>query len=125
MKTLIVDGVNYSSYMTGRDYTVAYSNVIGPNSCMTLDGKIHEDVLAEKAVLTIPLKPLSSADLSIITNSQTKKSVLATYYDLKTNADKVTFMKVTTPAASLIFENSLSTLWGTGNTGLTLTLEEV
>ncbi len=125
MKTLIVDGVNYSTFLAMYGYTVGYNKIIGPNTCTTLDGKTHDDIIAEKAVVTVSLRPLNEDNLSIVLNAQSKKSVVVTYFDTKTQADRATNMKVTTPAASLILENNINTLWGVDNAGINLILEEI
>lgn len=125
MKTLNVDGVNYNTYMAKRGYSVGYNKVTGPNSCMTLDGVTHEDIIAEKAIVAVSLKPLNDDNLSVILNVQSKKFVVVTYYDPKTKTDRTTNMRITTTAQSISMENSLSVLWGNGSGGSTLTLEEV
>jgi hypothetical protein len=125
MKTLIVDGVNYSAFLAKYGYTVGYNKIIGPNTCTTLDGKTHEDIIAEKAVVTVSLRPLNEDNLSIVLNAQSKKSVVVTYFDTKTKADRATNMKVTTPAASLVLENNINTLWGNENAGISMVLEEI
>lgn len=124
MQTLIVDGVDYNPIMA-RGYTAGYIKVKGPNTCTTLDGVTHEDIIAEKAFVSVPLKPLNSDNLAIILNAQSKKYVLVNYYDPKTKAQRNANMKVATTAQSIVLENSLSLLWGNGNTGGTLTLEEI
>lgn len=125
MKTLIVDGVNYAPFLALYGYAVGYKKTEGPNTCTTLDGKIHEDIIAEKAIVTVSLRPLNEDNLSIILNAQSKKFVVVSYFDTKTKIDKTTNMKVTTPAASLILENNINTLWGIDNAGINLILEEI
>ena len=125
MKTLIVDGVNYAPFLAKYGYTVGYNKVKGPNTCTTLDGKTHDDIIAEKAVVTVSLRPLNEDNLSIILNAQSKKFVVVTYFDTKTKTDRTTNMRIATPAASLILENNINTLWGNENAGISLLLEEV
>lgn len=125
MKTLIVDGVNYAPFLAMYGYAVGYNKTKGPNTCTTLDGKTHEDILAEKAIVTVSLRPLNEDNLSIILNSQSKKLVVVTYFDTKTKVNRTANMKITTPPASLILENNINTLWGNGNSGISLLLEEV
>lgn len=125
MQILNVDGVNYNIYMANRGYTIGYTKVVGPNSCTTLDGKTHEDILTEKVAVTVSLKPLNTDSLAVILNAQSKKYVVVTYYDPKTKASRTANMKVVTPAASILMENTLSITWGSGSGGSTLTLEEI
>ena len=123
-KTLNVDGVDYKSYMAKHGYTVGYKKILGPNSCTTLDGRTHEDVIAEKAIVNVSLRILNTAEIAVIQNAQSKNYVVVTYFDTKSQADKTVNMKVITSAASLLLENSLS-YWGSGSTGISLTLEEI
>lgn len=125
MQTLNVDGVNYNQFMARRGYSVSYKKISGPNTCTTLDGKTHEDILAEKAIVTVSLKPLTTVNLATVLNAQSKKFVVVTYYDPKTQENKTVNMRVTTTAASIVIENTASLSWGAGGGGSTLTLEEV
>lgn len=122
MKTLIIDSTNYSKYMA-RGYSVSYNEVTGPNTCVTLDGKKHTDVIATKVVLTVNLKPLKQNIMSSILQLQGKKCTVK-YFDIKDNIDKTTIMQVKTNSASLILD-TINTLWGNGNSGISLVLEEL
>jgi hypothetical protein len=122
--TLLLDSVDYSSYLPKYGYTVAYKKVLGANSCYTLDGTYHEDVLAYKAVITTELKPMTSVQLSAIIEA-CKNCENATYFDTRTNAIVTKNVIATLSAAAIVLNTSESVIWNQDtSSGIILTIEE-
>ena len=123
--TLLLDGVDYSSYLPRRGYSVSYKDILGANSCYTLDGKYHEDILASKAIINTEILPMTSERLSAIIQA-CENCKQATYFDTKTNANVVKEVKATISTASLVFNDMGKIFWNNSNqNGVTLTIEEI
>ncbi len=122
--TLLIDSVNYSFLLPRKGYNISYKKVLGSNSCYTLDGKYHEDVLAYKAVIKVDLLPMTSTQLSELVNAvQNCKN--ATYFDTMTNSVVTREVNATLESASLVFNTSKKAFWSdTNQKGITLTIEE-
>lgn len=122
---LKIDGVDYSSYLPKRGYTVGYKPILGANSCYTLDGKYHEDILAYKAIITTELLPMTATQLSAIINAcQNCKEV--EYLDTKTNEYVIKEAKATLSTATLVFNTQSKQFWNDSlQKGVILTIEEV
>jgi len=121
--TFLIDGVDYSSYIP-RAYRVQYEPILGANTCRTLDGKLHEDILAYKARIEIELKPLTTAQLSAIAQA-CDNCQQVTYFDAKTNANVTKDAKATLSQAALIMNYGTTELWNNSmNQGIILTVEE-
>lgn len=121
---LLIDSVDYSHLLPKKGYTVAYKPILGANSCYTLDGKFHDDVLKYKGVIKTEILPMNSAQLSkfatAIMNCKT-----ATYFDTATNMVVTREVKATLDAASLVFNTPNKAFWSnTNRKGITLTIEE-
>jgi hypothetical protein len=122
---LKIDGIGYSSYLPKRGYSVTYKPILGANSCYTLDGKYHEDILAYKAIITTELLPMKAEQLSDIINAcQNCKEV--EYFDTKTNGYVIKDAKATLSTATLVFNTSSKQFWNDSlQKGVVLTIEEV
>lgn len=121
---LLIDSVEYSSLLPKKGYTVAYKKILGSNSCYTLDGKFHEDVLAYKAVINVDLNPMTTAQLANLTTA-IKNCKNATYFDTMTNTVVTKEVNATLDSASLVFNTSNKAFWSaTNRKGITLTIEE-
>lgn len=122
--TLLIDSVNYSFLLPRKGYNISHKKVLGSNSCYTLDGKYHEDVLAYKAVIKVDLLPMTSTQLSELVNAvQNCKN--ATYFDTMTNSVVTREVNATLESASLVFNTSKKAFWSdTNQKGITLTIEE-
>jgi len=122
--TLKIDGVDFSSYLPKRGYSVAYKPVLGANSCYTLDGKYHEDVLAYKAVITTELLPMTAERLSAIINAcQNCKTV--EYFDPTENDYVTKEAKATLTTAKMVFNTHSKQFWSDSlQKGVVLTIEE-
>lgn len=121
--TLLIDSVDFSSYLTKRGYTVDYKKVMGANSCYTLDGTYHEDVLARKAVVTAPLLPMTSAKLSAIIKA-CDSCTNATFLDTKTNTIVTKPVIATLSSASIALNKANALFWNNSGNGISLTIEE-
>jgi hypothetical protein len=120
---LKIDGKDYSHLVPRRGYQVAYKKVLGGNSCYTLDGTYHEDVLAYKAIVTIELMPMSPETLAELVVS-VENCVNATYHDVKTKTDVTRKALVSLSPAKLVL-NSDRQIWSDSESGgMTLTIEE-
>lgn len=90
---LVIDGVDYSPAITRYGYTVGYEAREGPNGGMMQDGSMCVDILAWKAVLTLPCNDLRSEDQAALLTACMKPYISVTYWDTKTNAErKATFI---------------------------------
>ena len=121
---LKIDNVDYSHLVPKSGYQVCYKKVLGPNSCYTLDGTYHEDVLAYKAVVNIELKPMSAETLSQLVTA-VENCEQATCHDTKTNDDVTKNVLVSLSPANLVINHDGEIIWSdTENSGMTLTIEE-
>jgi hypothetical protein len=121
---LKIDNKDYSHLVPRRGYKVGYKKVLGPNSCTTIDGTYHEDVLAHKAVINIELLPMTSEQLSELETS-VENCELATYHDTKTGADVTKPVIVSLSPATLVVNYENKTVWSDSETsGVVLTIEE-
>lgn len=121
---LKIDSVDYSFLLPKKGYTVTYKKVLGANSCYTLDGKYHEDVLAYKAIITTELMPMTSTQLSDLVTA-VKNCKNATYFDTMTNSVVTKEVIAILDSASLVFNAQNKIYWGdTNRKGITLTIEE-
>lgn len=121
---LKIDSVDYSFLLPKKGYTVTYKKVLGSNSCYTLDGKYHEDVLAHKAVIKVDLLPMTAALLAQFTTA-VKNCKNATYFDTMTNSIVTREVNTTLDSASLVFNAQNKIFWSnTNRKGITLTIEE-
>ena len=60
-KNLTYKGTDISSFYPASGYSVAYQKRIGNNSFVSINGVETEDVVAVKAIVTVPIMPLTSA----------------------------------------------------------------
>lgn len=121
--TLIIGSTDFSSYLPKRGYTVNYKKILGANSCYTLDGKYHEDILATKAVITVELKPMTSEQLSSILNA-CESATSVTYFDPKENGAVTKEASATLSSASIVLNRANLIYWNSSRNGVTLTVEE-
>ncbi len=121
---LSIDSIDYSWLLPKKGYTVTYKKVLGPNSCYTLDGKYHEDILAYKAVVRVDLLPMTANQLATFSTA-IRNCKNATFFDTMTNSTVTRAVNATLNSASLVFNTSNKAFWGASNSkGVTLTIEE-
>lgn len=122
---LKLNDVDYSSYLPRRGYNITYKDILGSNSCYTLDGKYHEDILASKAIISTELLPMTSERLSAMVKA-CESCKRATYFDTKTNQVVTRDAKASLSTASLVMNKTNKTFWNDSNTtGITITIEEI
>lgn len=121
---LKIDNKDFSNLVPRRGYQVAYKKVLGSNSCYTLDGTYHEDILAYKAVVDIELMPMSPDRLSeLIIAVENCEDV--TYHDTKTDSDVTKKVTVSLSPAKLVINTEHKVIWSnTESSGISLTIEE-
>lgn len=118
--TLYLDNTDFSTYVKKRGYSVSYKRILGPNSFTTLDGTYHEDVIAKKAIVDVPLNPLTAANLATLTDA-VYKATSATFYDSETGVNVTKSVTASLSTASVIMTKGTTQYWGEE---LVLTLEE-
>lgn len=118
--TLFLDGAEYTDKVKRRGYSVFYKKVLGPNSFTTLDGTFHEDVLAKKSVVSVPLNPMTSEDLAAFTKAVHNVKV-ARFFDSETGMDITKTVSANLSVATVLMDKNGKKYWGDE---LTLTLEE-
>lgn len=88
-KEIYLNGKDFTKMFTPCGYSVSYQPVYGKNGGMMLDGSTVDDEIAIKAVLTLPVMPLSEQDLTELLNEiYTKVYVTVTYFDIKENKNR-------------------------------------
>ncbi len=121
---LKIDGKDYSDLVPNWGYKVGYKKVLGSNSCYTLDGTYHEDILAYKAQVSIELRPMTAAKLSeLITSVEACDE--ATYHDTKTATDVTKKVIVNLTPSKLVINDPNNIIWSASSSGgIVLTIEE-
>lgn len=121
---LKIDNKDYSHLVPRRGYKCGYKKVLGPNSCTTIDGTFHEDVLAHKAVINIELLPMAPEQLSELETS-VENCEYATYHDTKTGTDVTRKVIVSLSPATLVANHADTMIWSDSeDSGMILTIEE-
>ena len=88
-KTLKIDDVDFTSYMTEAGYTVAYEPVDGGQGGLMLNGEYEEDEIGQKAVVTYTVWPLNETRLStLLTRLMGSVYHTVQYFDPKTRANR-------------------------------------
>lgn len=65
-KEIHINDTDYTSLVTRYGYSVSYTKIDGGQGGVMLDGSTTVDVLAIKAVITVPLMPLFGSQLNQI-----------------------------------------------------------
>lgn len=88
-KPVAINGTDFTAYFTDTGYTVKYIKRTGSNGGMMQDGTITEDLIAIKAVVTLPPVPLTEAQLSNLLSAVFANGYpLLYYYDPWTGTTK-------------------------------------
>lgn len=109
-KSLYINGTDYTAYTPEAGYTVTYEPVDGGQGGLMLSGEYTEDEIANKAVITVQLLPLTAAQtrtmIALLTNNV---YLTVRYHDPRANALRtITARRQITPI----------TFRGTGGTGV-------
>ena len=83
MKTIAINGKDYSDIFTREGYIVSYIKRRGQNSGIMLDGSYTDDVLAVKAVVTCYCMPTNESQLQELLTAISETYVTLRYYDPK------------------------------------------
>lgn len=85
-KEIHINGNDYTSLVTRYGYSVSYTKIDGGQGGTMLDGSTTVDVLAIKAVITVPLMPLFGYQLNqIIADVLSTDYPLLYYFDPRLN----------------------------------------
>ncbi len=86
--TLIIDGVDFSSFVNKYVYSVEYIKREGQNGGVMLDGSLTVDVLARKAVITVETNGSWDTQLSDFLAALDNDTVVVEYTDPKTGTTR-------------------------------------
>ena len=86
-KTIKINNVDRTALFTPYGYSVTYKKVMGSNGGVMQDGSTIEDVIAIKAVITLPCMPLKENQFySLLASLYGSKYAELHYFDPRTNA---------------------------------------
>ena len=122
---LKIDGTDFSPFVSKYGYSVRYNKIKGSNDVTTMDGTLHEDILARKAIVNVQLNPMTSEDLASLENAIQRDYCLVTFYDTASGENKTTNMRCQLNNAEVVLNKLTGLYWGAGNTGAVLNMEEV
>lgn len=80
VKNFRINGTDYTSLLPAEGYSVRYQKVEGRNAGTMLSGAYTEDVIAVKAVLTVPLLPMTEEQQSALLTSLYSDDYATVYY---------------------------------------------
>ena len=119
---VIIDGVDFSADFNKYGSSVRYDPREGENGGMMLDGSMMVDILAWKAVLTLPCNDLTGDRLSALLQATLKAEISVTFLDTKLNAQRTaTFINPDLSDQTLTLQTAAGVRW---YNGMTLTLTE-
>lgn len=117
--TFEINGTDFSGLITRYGYATAY-NPVYTQSLMTLNGYEKVAYLRHRGSLTVTLRPLTSAELSVFTAALATGIMEIRYTCLQRNMDVIARMKLDGgDSAEMVLRNASRTL--VGNTQLTFT----
>ena len=119
---VIIDGVDFSADFNKYGSSVRYDPREGENGGMMLDGSMMVDILAWKAVLTLPCNDLTGDRLSALLQATLKAEISVTFWDPRLNEQRTaTFIRPELSDQTLTLQISKGVRW---YSGMTLTLTE-
>ena len=119
---VIIDGVDFSADFNKYGSSVRYDPREGENGDMMLDGSMMVDILAWKAVLTLPCNDLTGDRLSALLQATLKAEISVTFWDPRLNEQRTaTFIRPELSDQTLTLQTSKGVRW---YSGMTLTLTE-
>lgn len=117
--TFEINGTDFSGLLTKYGYETAYDPVY-THSIVTLNGIEHVAYLRHRGSLTITLKPLTGAQLSVFTAALAAGIMTIHYTCLQRNTDVYARMKLASgDSAEFLLKNANRELYG--GTQLTFT----
>ena len=88
-KTLIINGINVTTYLPPAGYSVGYEPVDGGQGGIMQDGTYTEDEIALKAVILIPCMPLNGTQIAaLLSNVFSGKYCTVQYFDPMRNENR-------------------------------------
>ena len=119
---VIIDGVDFSTDFNKYGSSVRYDPREGENGGMMLDGSMMVDILAWKAVLTLPCNDLTGDRLSALLQATLKAEISVTFWDPRLNEQRTaTFIRPELSDQTLTLQTAAGVRW---YSGMTLTLTE-
>lgn len=121
MKTIKINGKDFTNYFVPFDWKLRYQPVLGNNAGFMLDGSYTEDEIEQKAVITLTCMPLDENQAAALL-----KELLSTvypvveYYDVKTGGYRSVQMRRKIPDLSYWGDLVGGDYWG----GAQITLTE-
>lgn len=114
-KNVSINGIDCSSIFTAG-YEIRYEKRRGNNGGMMLDGSTTVDVLAVKAIITLPMLPLAEINMQeLITALTTSDYVTVTYWDLRAGKYRTIQAEPDELSVKYLFRNIHGDeLWKTG-----------
>lgn len=79
-KEIRINDIDCTSLFTRYGYSVGYTKIRGNNGGTMLDGSTTEDVIAIKAVVTLPLMPLTEEQLTGVISNVYSADYVALYF---------------------------------------------
>lgn len=120
-----IDGKDFSHILSKRGYEVLINKIEGANKVITLDGKTHEDILATKMVVNVPVIPLNNEQTSELMTA-VANCKRATFLDTRNGEIVTKRVSADLSGSKLVFNAKGRQYWGTSEKeGMTLTLQEL
>lgn len=84
MKTIKINGTDYTALCIPHTYGVNYEAVLGPAGGVMINGVLRQDVLAYRPIVTMGFIPLTDAQArALLTDIQAADTAELYYYDTK------------------------------------------
>lgn len=115
-KDLHINQNDYTPLATRYGYSVSYTKRQGQQGGMMLSGKETEDVLAIKAVVTVPVRPMFESEVNqLIKEVLSVDYPLVYYFDPRANAYREVEMIAGEPSAQHVGYSVIEEeIWRTG-----------
>ena len=87
-KNITINRVDFSAFFCDVGYEVNYVRVQGNNGGLMQDGSTILDTIKHKAIVTLPVYPLTESQLQTLLNALSDDYVTLVYFDPKSGAYK-------------------------------------
>lgn len=112
MKTIRINGVDYSSYFTRYTYAVSYKKVKGNAGGTMLDGTTTDDTIAVKATITLPVAAFKEEELAMLISSLYSSDYpIVEYFDTRAKAYRTIETRMDDAKMSYLLENVYGDTW--------------
>lgn len=95
-KTFKINTHDYTQYAHKNGLSIAYNHLSGLPDKITLDGTLHDDVIANKSTYTIRLNPVKPDIAKSILQDYKQSQVFLTIFDPSEGIDKIILCKTQT-----------------------------